>query len=75
MKAIMLEYIEDVKAYIFYIPDRKVFQAKAVWLHNIICHDTNSAPGLREAVKSFAGRKWKVVKDCRENTGYMTLKR
>lgn len=42
----------------------------------IICHDTHSAPGLRDVVQKFArSSKWTIAADCRLNTGYMTLAR
>jgi len=42
----------------------------------IICHDTNSSMGLRQAIKQFLTlSKWRKVNDCREGTGFTTLAR
>ena len=43
----------------------------------IVCHDTHSSAGLRQAVEEFAERNhtWRIVADCRENKGFMTLAR
>ena len=43
----------------------------------IIFHDTTYAPGLKQAVLQFvgAGDEWRVVTECTDSVGFMTIER
>lgn len=43
----------------------------------IICHDTHAQKGLKQAVTEFTQKnpEWTIVTDCKENVGFMTIKR